>query len=294
MKKYQKMIVVTGATSGIGLAAVQGLVGEGHFVIGTARSTQKADQASEMILDVHPDANLSYVIGDLSSLKAVHQLSEDIQTKINELGKQRLDVLVNNAASVTSWFTLTEDGFEHQFAVNHLAPFYLTHLLLPLLDRSSNGRIITVSSGSHRNTRIHWKDVMLRRSYNILRAYKQTKLANVLFTNQFNHLVQEDSRVRAYAVDPGLVNTKIGAKNSNGLVHWFWNNRRKKGTTPIVAAETIVYLAIRRHLPEPNEAYWKACQPARSSYYTRKEDPAQRLWGLSERLCGIEDYFQTE
>jgi NAD(P)-dependent dehydrogenase (short-subunit alcohol dehydrogenase family) len=294
MKKHQKTIVVTGATSGIGLAAVRGLVGEGHIVIGTARSIQKADLALNEVLGSYAAANLTYVIGDLSSLNSVRQLSEAIQLKLREFGKQRLDVLVNNAASVTSWFTLNEDGYEQQFAVNHLAPFYLTHLLLPMLDRSDSGRILTVSSGSHRGTRMHWKDVMLRRNYNILRAYKQTKLANVLFTNQFNRLLPQLSRLRAYAVDPGLVNTKIGGKNANSLVNWFWNIRRKKGTTPIIAAETIVYLAIRQHLPEPEAAYWKACNPAQCSHYSRREDAAERLWELSERLCGIEDYFQSE
>lgn len=291
--KYQKIIVVTGATSGIGLAALQGLAGEGHVVIGVARSAQKAEIARQNILDVNPESNFSYVIGDLTSQNSVRQLAKDIQSTLHEMGYEKLDVLVNNAATVSSWYTLTEDGYELQFAVNHLAPFLLTHLLLPQLNLSNGGRIITVSSNSHRNTRIHWKDVMLRGNYNTLRAYKQSKLANVLFTNQFNRLLPQECILRAYAVDPGLVNTRIGMKKTNGFVNWFWNTRRKKGISPTIAAETIVYIAIRQQLPEPTAAYWKACQPSRTNHYAQKEDAAERLWELSERLCGLDKYFPS-
>jgi NAD(P)-dependent dehydrogenase (short-subunit alcohol dehydrogenase family) len=283
-----KTVVITGATSGIGLAAAAEIAGEGHHVIGIARSEEKADSAVETILVKYPEAKINYFLTDLSSQTKIRQLSRDITAFLAEEGKESIDVLINNAGAVTSWFTLTEDGYELQFAVNHLAPFLLTHLLLPFLKNSPNGRILTVSSSSHRNMRIKWKDIMMRRNYRTLMAYKQSKLANVLFTYEFNRRSGPDSSVRAYAVDPGLVNTSIGIKDTGRIVNWFWNKRRKKGVIPEIPAETLIHLACRRDLPDTNSWYWKGSLPVQPSKYALREDEAARLWELSSRLCGLD------
>lgn len=286
-KNQKKIIVITGATSGIGKAALQALAVEGHTLIGTARNAEKADSAKQTVLADTPNADVDYLPADLSSQSQVRQLAQNIQEKIDLLGFTGLDVLVNNAGVVSSWFTLTEDGYELQFAVNHLAPFLLTNLLLPTLQRCETSRVLTVSSGSHHNTHIHWKDIMFRKHYRTLRAYKQSKLANVLFTYEFNRRLGHNTNPKAYAVDPGLVNTMIGAKGTGGLVNWFWNRRRHGGESPELAAETIVYLAMRRQLPEAGSWYWKTCHPIQPSRYAQREDTAARLWDLSARLCGL-------
>jgi NAD(P)-dependent dehydrogenase (short-subunit alcohol dehydrogenase family) len=283
----KKLIVITGATSGIGQAAMKSLADEGHAVIGVARNAQKALFAKQALLASYPHADIDYIYADLSAQAHVRGLAEEIQKKIVLRGFLGLDVLVNNAGAVSSWFTITEDGYEMQFAVNHLAPFLLSYLLLPNLRNCEGSRILTVSSSSHRNTRIHWKDVMLRKNYGTLRAYKQSKLANVLFTYEFNRLNTSDSDIRAYAVDPGLVNTTIGAKRTNGLSNRFWNRRRHKGVSSELAAETIVYLAMRQHLPAATSWYWKACGPEQPSRHAQSEESAGRLWDLSTRLCGL-------
>ena len=286
-QKQQRIAVVTGATSGIGLATLQGLASEGHCLIGVARNAKKAEVTRQAVLAQHPGAHLTFLLADLSSQTQIRTLAEAIEKTINLWGFNHLDTLVNDAGAVTSWFTLTEDGYELQFAVNHLAPFLLTHALLPLLQAAPQGRVITVSSASHRNTRMHWKDVMLRKSYGTLRAYKQSKLANVLFTLEFNRQQGPDGSVKAYAVDPGLVQTGIGAKGTSGFVSWFWTNRSKHGVSPAIAAETIIYLASRAELPYTNAAYFKQCHPIAPSRYAQKEEPAARLWALSEKLCGL-------
>jgi len=283
-----KIIVITGATSGIGLAAAKGIASEGHLVIGVARSKEKAQASQNYILKEFPESNVEYLLADLSSQKEVRSLADSIQAVLKKHDQKYIDVLINNAGAVTSWFTLTEDGYELQFTVNHLAPFLLTNLLLPFLENSPSGRVLTVSSGSHRHTHIQWKDIMLRRRYNTLRAYKQSKLANVLFTYELNRRLEKESNIQAYAIDPGLVNTKIGTKSTNSFVNWFWNKRRKKGVTPEIAAESIIHLACRRYTPKADSWYWKGCLPIQPSRYALREEEAQRLWELSKRLCGIE------
>jgi NAD(P)-dependent dehydrogenase (short-subunit alcohol dehydrogenase family) len=283
----KKITMITGATSGIGLAAMKALAGEGHILIGTARSDEKAAAAKAAILAAFPDAEVTYLLADLTTQEEVRSLADQAVETFKSYSHEGLDVLVNNAGSVTSWYTLTEDGYEQQFAVNHLAPFLLTHFLLPYLKRAPDGRVLTVSSGSHHNTRMHWRDVMLSRHYGTLKAYKQSKLANVLFTYELNRRLGPDSSVKAYAVDPGLVNTHIGEKGTSGFVSWFWSRRSKRGNSPEIAAETIVYLACRRQIPYHDEWYWKECHPIPSSRYSRKKEPAERLWELSSELCGL-------
>ena len=288
-KSDKKTTLITGATSGLGLAAMKGLMEEGHRLIGVARSDEKIRAAEEELKGSFPDSEFRFLKTDLSSQTQIRTLAEQVAVVLEEWSTDSLDILVNNAGAVTSWYTLTEDGYERQFAVNHLAPFLLTHLLLPYLQRAPQGRVLTVSSGSHRHTRMHWKDVMLSHHYGTLRAYKQSKLANVLFTLEFNRRMSADSPLKAYAVDPGLVNTSIGAKETNGFVKWFWGKRSSRGNPPEIAAETIIYLACRKCIPYQDQWYFKQCHPIAPSPYAQKTQPAQRLWDLSTRLCSLED-----
>ena len=188
-----KTVVITGATSGIGLATAKIMASYGAFVIGVGRSEQRCQLAETEIRELHADAKIAYVTADLSLLREVRRLSEKIKEIVHKEGKDCIDVLVNNAGTFTSWYISTEEGFEMQFAVNYLAPFLLTHELLPFLKASPLGRIINLSSGSHYRTKIHWNDIMMRKHYNCLIAYKQTKLANVLFTAELNRRLSKGS-----------------------------------------------------------------------------------------------------
>lgn len=287
-----KTIVITGATSGIGLAAAKLLAGRGAYVIGTGRSRERCDKAEESIKKEFPQAKLCYLAADLSSLSEVYGLAGAIRERLEADGIDHLDVLVNNAGTVSSWYVATEDGFEMQFAVNHLAPFKLVYELMPLLERSDKGIIIGVSSASHYWTRMHWKDVQLRKHYNCLWAYKQSKLANVLFATELNRRLKENgSDIRAFAVDPGLVNTDIGLKGTGGIVSWFWKIRSRGGTSPDKPANTIVYLATEPIPLENEDVYWKDCNPLEPSTYSQRRDAGTKLWELSERMCGIEYRF---
>jgi len=283
---HQKAIVITGATSGIGLGAVRALSKAGAHVIGVGRSEANIQQATGLILQENPEAHLQFFLADLSSQRRVHMLGLQIQKYLQGTTGGQLHALINNAGTVANRFTSTEDGYELQFAVNHLAPFHLTHLLLPQLAAAPESRVVTVTSNSHRGMRMCWRDVMCRRNYNTLIAYKQSKLANVLFCYEFNRRFGSGT-VEAYAADPGLVNTDIGLKGTYGLVRWIWNRRSQGGADPDVIGKEVAWLAVAPEVNTCVSAYWKHGSPVQPSRYARREGEARRLWELSEKLCGI-------
>lgn len=284
----EKVIIVTGASSGIGLATVKELSRKGLYIIGVGRSRDRCEEAEHEIRALYPDAKIHFLIANLASLEEVAGLAEEIRRQLTQDGIQHIDVLINNAATVSSWYISTVDGFELQFAVNHLAPFRLTYELLPLLAQSDEGTVISVSSGSHYRTRIHWKDVMLRKHYNCLLAYKQTKLANVLFITELNRRLKSvGSTIKAFAVDPGLVNTNIGLKGTGGIVKKVWEIRSKSGTPVEQPARCITWLATQPDARKTDKIYWKDCAPLEPSRYSQRSDVAERFWDLSERMCGI-------
>jgi NAD(P)-dependent dehydrogenase (short-subunit alcohol dehydrogenase family) len=283
-----KTIVVTGATAGIGLATAEILVGEGALVIGVGRSAERCQAARQRLLAAHPEGQAEYCLADLSLLSQVRRLAGEIRALIQARGASALAGLVNNAGTFTYRMTLTAEGFETQWAVNHLAPFLLTHELLPLLQAGPAARVVTVSSGSHYGARLNWDDIQLRRRYNGLRAYGQTKLANVLFTAELNRRLGAQSTVRAFAADPGLVKTDIGLKGNPGLVRWIWARRRAGGISPEESARGVAYLVSEPSIQAASEVYWKHGVPKEPNPYALDEDAARRLWAISEKMCGLD------
>lgn len=286
---HDRVIILTGATSGIGLAAARKLAGSA-LVLGIGRSTERCRSTEQLIHDSVAGARFTCLTADLSSQQQIHNLVPQIKETLQKHGCRKIDVLINNAGMVTNWYTATEDGYETQFAVNHLAPFLLTHLLFPLLQAAPAARILTTSSNSHRAGRIHWNNVMLGQRYNTLRAYQQSKLANVMFSHEFNQRFARSSPLRAYAIDPGLVNTDIGLKGTRGLVRWIWEKRRKRGADPVQGARTLVHVALSPSVQGSEDIYWKDCHPISPSRRAQNKEEAARLWKLSERLCGISNW----
>lgn len=279
----ERNAVVTGATSGIGLATAIELVKAGAAVIGVGRSAERCDAAKNRILEACPGARIEYLLCDLSSQTQARKLAGEIKSR-----RQRLDILVNNAGAVSSHFMTSEDGIELQLAVNHLAPFLLTHELLPLLEASPQGRVVTVSSGSHYHTRLDFNDLQMRRRYSCLGQYKRVKLCNVLFTAELNRRLGAGSHIRAFAADPGLVRTEIGLKGTCGIEKLVWKYRMKGGADPSVPGGAIAWLAAEPSLSCSHDIYWYDRKPKRPSAYALREDAAKLLWEASERLCRIE------
>jgi retinol dehydrogenase 12 len=282
-----KTILITGATSGIGWATAQALVRQGADLIGVGRSPDRCRTAQNRLLALNPDAHIDYLVADLSLQSQIRGLAGEVRRRLEARGKIGLDGLVNNAGAFTYWLTYTPEGFEMQWAVNHLAPFLVTHELLPLLVEAPSARVVTVSSGSHYNTRLNWSDLQLRRHYNGLLAYQQTKLANVMFTLELNRRLGPLSTVRAFAADPGLVKTDIGLKGTPAIVRWVWERRRAGGDPPETAARGIVFLLGEPSIQETGEIYWKAGAPKTASRYALDGEKAGCLWQISEQMCGL-------
>jgi NAD(P)-dependent dehydrogenase (short-subunit alcohol dehydrogenase family) len=282
-----KTYVVTGATSGIGLAVAVLLVQRGADVIGVGRSIERCRQVEKNIRTANPGVQVDYLTADLSVQASVRRLAEQVEQVLYQRGISKLDGLVNNAGTFTTWFSQTPDGIETQWAVNHLAPFLLTHCLLGLLRAAPAARVVTVSSDSHYHARIDWSDPQRRRGYNGLCAYGSTKLTNILFTLELNRQLGPVSTVRAFAADPGLVKTDIGMKGTPGLVGWLWKLRRAGGISAEQSAEGIVYLLAQEGILASGDIYWKHGRPVRPSKLALDSQASARLWALSAQMCGL-------
>jgi len=283
----EKTVVVTGATSGIGLAAAHQLARAGVVVIGIGRSEERCRAAETHLRALHPAEKAHYLTADLSLQDEVRAAAENVGKLLAGTGTKQLDGLLNNAGGFSFWLTLTPEGFERNWALNHLAPFLLTHELLPLLQAAPMGRVVTVSSGSHYGSRLDWNDLQLRRRYNGLHAYGRSKLANVLFTTELNRRLGEQSTVQAFAADPGLVQTKIGTKGTPAFVGWFWTLWSAHGITPEETAKGIVRLLLDPSVQSDAGIYWKHGKPIDPDPAAQDEESARRLWAVSERMCGI-------
>jgi retinol dehydrogenase 12 len=281
-----KIYVITGVTSGIGLAAAQQLVQDGATLIGLGRSEERCREVEAGLNSMETSGRAEFITADLSVQANVRQAAREICEKLENLGTG-LDGLINNAGTFLYKRTLTPDGFETQWAVNHLAPFLLTHELLPLLRQMDMARVVTVSSGSHYNARMRWDDLQLDKRYFSFLAYRQTKLANVLFTAELNRRLGPDSPVRAFAGDPGMVNTAIGAKEGPRFFRWLWKVHSRRGKSAEEAARGVVFLATAPSIQDSQEIYWKNCQPKSPDPYALDPENARRLWKISEEMCGI-------
>lgn len=277
-----KTVVITGATSGIGLETARKLACKGYNVIGIGHSKANCDKAAKQILAQKPNGKITYFVADLMQQREVNRIADELEKYISVNCNGEIHALINNVGGVRSWYQTTEEGYEQQFALNHLAGFLLTYRLLPYIEMAL-GRVIMTCSNSHKGFKMHWEDVMLKNGYNPLTAYKQSKLCNILFAKALNDRYSRNG-IRAYAVDPGLVNTDIGNKQTGGLVNLIWSLRKRHGVLPEIPAETYVHLCEQEYAPKG--LYYYLCRERQFSKEVTEEN-ANRLFELSEKLCGI-------
>jgi NAD(P)-dependent dehydrogenase (short-subunit alcohol dehydrogenase family) len=221
-------------------------------------------------------APVDIFIADLSLQSSIRQLAADVLSRY-----PRLDVLINNAGAMYRARRLTQDGFELTWAVNHLAPFLLTKLLLRRLSESRPARIITTASDAHHGARIPFDDIGAERSYGSFRRYSETKLANILFTAELARRV-EDTGVTANCFHPGLVATNFNRDNG-ALMSLGMTIIRPFSRSPEKGAETLVWLAISPDVAETNGGYFVDQRRQMASAEARNVETGRRLWELSEQ-----------
>ena len=284
-----KNCVITGGNAGIGFETALALAKLGANIIIICRNQQKAEAAVRSIKAKSQNNTVDYILADLSSQKSIRDASKYILKEFIHL-----DVLVNNAGTWLSKLEFTEENIEKQFAVNHLAYFLLTSELLPALKKADDARIICVGSDSHFHGIMHFDDISLSKKYHGLRAYAQSKLANVLFTYELDRQLRSKGikNIAINCVQPGLVKTDIGLKHTISLHGIAWRIRRMGGVTPEKGAETSIFLASSEEVKGVSGKYWDKCTAKPSSKRSYNQKDAKQLWKLSKEMCGIANYFQ--
>lgn len=272
-----KNIVITGATDGIGKQGAKELAAMGANLILVGRSEERCLQAVEEVVAFSGNPGVDFLLADLSSMEQVSGLADGILARLS-----RLDVLVNNAGAGFVNRAETVDGFERTFALNHLAYFLLTLRLLPLIESTPGSRIVSTSSGSHFRGKIHFDDPHLRRGYFVMKAYAQSKLANVMFTYALAHRLA-NKPISANCFHPGLVSTGIFRKVPvvGGLVDWV---QSWKAISVEEGADTLVYLSNSEDVAHTSGSYFYKRQVRTTNPISYDIAAQERLWEISAEM----------
>jgi len=274
-----RIAIVTGASSGIGLHTALGLARTGMRVVMTGRDRARTEAARRFVAERTRSDQIAIAVADFSSLAAVRRLAEDFLST-----EDRLDLLVNNAGLMSPKYRLSADGLELTFAVNHLAPFLLTNLLLGRLEASAPARIITVASEAHRSHRLDLAELDRPRDWGPLKAYARSKLCNILFTRELAARL-EGSGVVAACLHPGVVATAIGQRG--GMTELVWRLAKPFMKSPEKGAETSLFLAT---VPDPapfHGGYFIGKSLAHPDPAALDRDLARGLWEKSAQLVGL-------
>ncbi len=266
-----KLILITGSTDGIGKQTAFELAEQGHSIIIHGRSEERCLSALEEIKNRTKNSNLDFVVADFSKKENVQRMAEELKTKYT-----RIDVLINNAGVYLKNRQTNDDGIELTFMINHLAHFYLTLLLIDLLKKSDDARIINVSSIAHENANFNFDDLMLQKGYSGYKAYANSKLFNLFFTFSL-HRILKNSNIKVFALHPGVITTKL-LRAGFGI----------SGSSLSVGAETPVYLATSNEVINHSGKYFVKKKPVNSSKISYNESLQEILWDISIQLLNLD------
>ena len=281
----ERVAVVTGASAGIGLYTALGLARQGMRVVLVGRDPARTERARRLVAERSGSGALDTALADLASIAAVRRLAEALLA-----GYDRIDLLVNNAGLISPHFQLSEDGYELTVAVNHLAPFLLTNLLLDRLRASAQtnqrmARIVTVASQAHRGARLNIAALTRPQDWTPLSAYGRSKLCNVLFTRALARRL-DATQVTAACLHPGIVATAIGDR-AGAIAGFGWRLIKPFLISPERGAATSLFLAA---VPDPTPfhgAYVVGKRIAEPDAAARDDRLAEELWAESARLAGL-------
>ncbi len=274
-----RTVLVTGSTGGIGKATAAGLAAMGAHVAITGRDRTRVRDAAREIR-TSTGAHVEEFVADLSAQSEIRRLAHEVLDAL-----PRVDVLVNNVGGYWHTRHVTADGLERTFALNHLAPFLLTNLLLDRLTHSGPGRVVTVSSHAHRTGWIDFDDLQATRAYSGAHAYDLSKLANVLFTYELARRLS-GTQVTANALHPGVVSTQFGADDPARVQRLVVPIMRPFMKAPAQGAATSIYVASAPALERVTGQYFADSRAKRSSKVSHDVETAARLWRVSSDLVG--------
>jgi len=274
------VVLVTGANSGMGKATALALAKTGAQVVMLCRHPGRGQAALEEIRSASNNKSVMLMLCDLASIEDICRFADAFRSRYSTLS-----VLINNAGILASRRQLTKDGYELNFGVNYLGHFLLTNLLLDLII-PAKGRIVTLSSVAHKIGSIHFDDINLTSSYGWLKAYSQSKLANVLFTYELALRLKETGAT-ANCLHPGVVATNIIVDRQTGLGSLTARLMKHFFISPEQGAETAIYLATSPEVQGVSGQYFRRKQPIESSQLSYDLETAVRLWDLSERMAGL-------
>ena len=278
MATQEKIMIVTGATGGIGLTTARELAATGARVVLVGRSEARLADAVALITQQTPNAQLDTIQADLSSQAEVCVVADTIKQRYDHI-----DVLINNAGAYYTTLQLSVDGIEMTWALNHMAPFLLTTQLLDLLRASAPARIITVASAAHQGAIIDFDDLEGKKRFSGWKAYGQSKLANIMFTYELaNRLLESD--VTANCLHPGFVATGFAQNNAGWFAKVFAVMQRYMAITPAQGAETSIFLARSDSVVTTTGRYFDKCKPVPSSKVSYDVTTQRRLWQLSQNM----------
>ena len=277
MSMEGKTIIVTGATSGIGEVAAIRLAEKGARIVSTARDRKRADETMAKLRRANPRADHAMHMADLSTLAEMKRIGAELARE------PQIDVLVNNAGALFNKRQETADGLEMTFALNHMAYFVITNLLLPQL--KPGARIVTVASNAHRGAKLDFDDLQSRRGYAGFAVYSRSKLANILFNRELARRVPPG--VTANALHPGFVATRFGDQ-SGGLMRAVFRVAKPIGAiSPEEGARTIIHLAASSAVDGVTGEYFYKSAITTPTAEARNDVDARRLWDISASISGI-------
>ncbi len=279
MNVKDKVFVITGATSGIGYEAANEIASQGGYVIFNSRDLERGRSIRNTLAAETNNEHIFVYKGNLASLKEVKTFADSVKEKVD-----RVDVLLNNAGVFMPKRKTSVDGFEMSFAVNHLAHFFLTYLLMELMVEAPSARIVNTSSEAHRGHKLDFGDIHLENTYSALKAYGRSKLANILFTRRLAEICKHRA-ITTYAFHPGVVNTGI-IREGNFIFKLFF---QLFGLTALKGAKPLLHLATSKSIIDFNGMYFNKMERQAPSAEALDNNVAIRLWELSEELCGINE-----
>jgi NAD(P)-dependent dehydrogenase (short-subunit alcohol dehydrogenase family) len=281
-----KVCIVTGSNSGIGKETAMGLAQKRANVVIVVRTLERGNEAKSEIVERSGNSSVDLMLCDLSSMDSIRRFAEEFSAKYD-----RLDVLINNAGVVLYKRQVTVDGFERTLAVDYLAPFLLTNMLLPLLKKSAPSRIINISSGLQNSGKVNFDDLQSEKNYSGMRVYANAKLMIVMFTYELARRLQ-GTGVTANVVLPGFVATNLGKNSGSRTQSLMFKLMRPFQMSASKAAETPIYLAFSKDVENTTGKCFSKMKETATASISYDQQLQKRLWNETAKILGLSTEIQ--